>query len=85
MHPKLFAGIYPEGMVYADRRTKNYRQIAFLSWRTLKLKIDEPNNSLMPDVVANAKTYQDRKGEEMFLDDSKSSSVILGCESPESG
>ena len=43
MHPRLFAGVYPCGIVYADRsrqRHGDYLRIAFLPFRTLRLEWD---------------------------------------------
>lgn len=37
----LFIGKFPEGLVYADKSKRNYPTCAFLSYRTLELKIEK--------------------------------------------
>lgn len=64
---RLFAGNYPEGIVYADKRREksgDYARLGFLSYRTLKLdlKTDCPRG-LRALVVADAAAIQARRGE----------------------
>lgn len=59
----LFIGIYPGGIIYADRRhddpaTRDYKRIAFLDYGTLHLSINDPDSDLLPAVKADAATYK---------------------------
>jgi hypothetical protein len=64
---RLFAGIYPEGIVYADRqreRSGDYARLAFLSFGTLTLEIERDcPEELRQRIVADAGRIQARKGE----------------------
>lgn len=64
---RIFAGIYPEGIVYADRhreRGGDYARLAFLSFGTLKLEIEKDcPDELRRQIVAEAGRIQVRKGE----------------------
>ena len=78
---RLFIGKYPEGIVYADRHREvagDYKRLAFLSYRTLELKL-EPirNKELRAMVMEHARTLQTRKGEQ-FQVSSSGQSITLG-------
>lgn len=68
-HPKdaLFSGVFPEGIVYADRRREkhgDYVKVAFLSFRTLELQVyKEMPEDLRQLVEDDALKIQRRKGE----------------------
>jgi hypothetical protein len=76
----LFIGVYPTGIVYADKRVEdhgNYKKVAFLSYRTLELEISVPDSDLLDAIVEDAKTIQARKGEH-FQVSTSGQTVILG-------
>lgn len=53
---RLFIGMYPEGIVYADRGREehgDYMRVAFLPYSTLKLEVNEAAD---PDLITKAKT-----------------------------
>lgn len=63
----LFVGIYPAGIVYADRRKEehgDYKCIAFLSFDTLELTIYDKKSDLLPAIRTDAALLQARRGEE---------------------
>lgn len=80
---RLFAGVYPCGIVYADRKREkagDYLRLAFLSYTTLKLEW-EPNASMPADlrdeIERDAGLIQARKGE-LFQISSSGQTVRLG-------
>lgn len=78
---RIFAGIYPEGIVYADRhreRGGDYARLAFLSFGTLKLEIEKDcPEELRPRIVADAERIQARKGERFQISTS-GQTITLG-------
>ena len=64
----LFAGIFPCGIVYADRRCEidgDYATCAFLFYRTLALEFDAScPDDLRPYIEADAALIQVRRGED---------------------
>jgi hypothetical protein len=53
-HQRLFCGLYPEGVVYADRgATANgdYKRLAFLSYRGLRLTIEPDCPPFLADKI----------------------------------
>jgi hypothetical protein len=66
MNDNIFIGIYPAGIVYADRQqevAKDYKRLAFLSYETLELKVeDDCPEHLERDIVADAAGFQMRRG-----------------------
>lgn len=67
MSDRLFIGVYPEGIVYADRSREkhgDYARVAFLPYRTLVLDVDKgADPKLVEQARAHAATLQARKGE----------------------
>lgn len=63
----LFIGVYSEGLSYCDRRREksgDYVRVAFLSFRTLELRIYPEMRKDMRDLVErNAAEVQARRGE----------------------
>lgn len=62
----LFSGIYPTGIVYADKDIQSggdYHKVAFLSFQTLELKVYDKSSRLLPQVEADAAKIIGRKGE----------------------
>ena len=62
----LFIGIFPGGIVYADRNREehgDYKRIAFLSYDTLVLDVKAPRSGLLEEVKAHAATLQAKAGE----------------------
>lgn len=53
---RLFIGIFPGGIVYADRKTEvhgDYKRLAFLSHETLQLKLESDCPLDLADQIAN--------------------------------
>lgn len=67
MTQRLFIGIYPAGIAYADRaveRNGDYHCVAFLAYDTLHLSIRSScPKVLRPEIEAHAATIQARRGE----------------------
>lgn len=71
MLERLFIGIYPAGIVYADRAKEehgDYRKIAFLPYDTLSLVVYVPGHDLLPDVETHAAIIAKRKGKKFATD-----------------
>lgn len=79
---RIFVGIFPGGIVYADRKREkhgDYARLAFLPYDTLVLKVEKDCPPQLREAIeADAKTYQARKGERMRLDSHGHASTILG-------
>jgi hypothetical protein len=80
-HSRIVAGIYPAGIVYADRKRErggDYARLAFLSFGTLELEI-EPDcpQELRQQIVDDAARIQARKGEQ-FQVSTAGQTVLLG-------
>jgi len=63
----LFIGCYPEGLVYADKRSikgGDYRKIAFLSYRTLELSLYNPPADMLPLIEASAERMRKKRGKQ---------------------
>jgi len=63
---RLFVGVYPGGLVYADRKVEqhgDYKRVALLTYDTLELQISDPDSPLLDEVISDAAIYQARKGE----------------------
>lgn len=69
MSDRLFIGLYPAGVVYADRsreRGGDYARVAFLPYRTLVLDVDKGADPMMVEEArAHAATLQARRGEDL--------------------
>lgn len=84
---KLFSGIFPTGISYADRSKTSggdYHRVAFLSFETLELKIYDERSPLLPEIKEHAANLQARKGEP-FNTSACGQPVTLGygCLSPD--
>ena len=78
---RLFYGVFPTGISYADRQREvagDYRRLAFLSFRTLVLEIEEYCPAeLRAQIEADAATIQAHKGQQYSIS-SSGQYVILG-------
>lgn len=81
MKNRLFQGVFPTGIVYADRareRHGDYVKVAFLSYRTLQLEIEKDcPEELRSLVLESAAAIQARRGEE-FQISTVGQTVVLG-------
>ena len=76
----LFIGVYPTGIIYADRTHKNgdYKRLGFLSFSTLNLSINaECSPELRTRIKEDARKIQARRGQKYYIDTSENF-VILG-------
>ena len=78
---RIFRGVYPAGIVYADRtreRHGDYPRLAFLPFQSLELEI-EPDcpDALRAEIIADAAILQARRGEE-FVTSACGQTVRLG-------
>jgi hypothetical protein len=76
---RVFIGCYPCGLVYADTQIEvhgDYKRIAFLSYSTLKLEVDDPKSPVLWVVLEDAAKMQARKGESFPI--AGNMSVTLG-------
>ncbi len=76
----LFIGVYPGGIVYADRRKEeagDYKRIAFLGYLTLDLTVSDPKNDQLPAICRHANALREKKGEQ-FQISASGHTVILG-------
>jgi hypothetical protein len=78
---RLFMGVYPCGIVYADRKREvagDYKRLAFLDYATLTLEIgrDCPND-LAGEIRKDASAIQARRGEQFQLSTS-GQTITLG-------
>lgn len=67
MPDRLFSGVYPSGIVYADRereRHGDYLRLAFLSFKTLKLEFEKVSMpaELRAAIERDAHKIQMRRG-----------------------
>lgn len=81
MADRLFIGVYPTGLVYADRereRHGDYVRCGFLSYRSLALELERDCPAVLRDeIVRHAQGIQARRGEE-FEVSSSGQTVLLG-------
>lgn len=79
--PRLFVGIFPAGISYADRGRElhgDYAKLAFLAFATLELRVcDGCPAELRAEIEAHAATIQARRGE-AFEVTASGQTVILG-------
>jgi hypothetical protein len=82
MDSRIFVGVYPTGIFYADRqcqRSGDYARLAFLSFDTLELTL-EPDcwpEELRKQIIDHAALIQARKGER-FQVSTAGQTVLLG-------
>lgn len=83
MRDRLFIGIFPTGISYADRATEehgDYAKVAFLSYESLELEIRRPRSPLLPLIREDAARMQARRGED-FQVSTAGQTVRLGVQS----
>lgn len=85
MSERLFIGVFPAGISYADRHREehgDYAELAFLSYDTLELKVYEncPAN-LRTEIEAHAASIQSRRGQR-FQVSGCNQTVLLGASCP---
>ena len=72
MNDNIFVGIYPCGIVYADRQqevNRDYKRLAFLPYGTLELKVkDGCPEHLAKDIRAHAAELQAMRGQPFQID-----------------
>lgn len=81
MTGRVFVGVFPTGIVYADRfveRDGDYRRLAFLPFSTLAIEVarDCPP-ALRAEIEADAARIQARRGEEYPISAS-GQTIVLG-------
>jgi hypothetical protein len=81
VNPRIFAGVYPMGIVYADRQREahgDYKRLAFLAFSTLVLDV-EPDcpPALRAEIEADAAPIQAMKGQD-FQVSTSGQTVVLG-------
>lgn len=64
---RIFSGVYPTGIVYADRwndRGGDYKRLAFLSFGKLELMIEDDCPVLLADIIrSDASSIQSMVGQ----------------------
>jgi hypothetical protein len=81
VNSRIFSGVFPTGISYADRQreeTGDYKRLAFLSFSTLVLEVrpDCPHG-LRTEIEADAARIQARRGEH-FQVSTCGQTVLLG-------
>ena len=80
-NPRIFAGIYPAGIVYADREKEeygDYKRLAFLSFNTLVLEFRKDcHTEFRSEIQEAAAKIQARKGS-LFEISTCGQTVMLG-------
>jgi hypothetical protein len=81
VNPRIFAGIYPMGIVYADRQREahgDYKRLAFLAFSTLVLEV-QPDcpPALRTEIEADAVRIQAMSGQ-AFQVSTAGQTVTLG-------
>ena len=78
---RLFIGLYPAGIVYADRKIEehgDYRRVGFLPYDTLVFQPHKvTDEGLLAEAMQHATTIQARRGEK-FQISTVGQDVILG-------
>lgn len=79
--PRIFVGVFPAGICYADRLTEkdgDYKKLAFLSFSTLKLEFrNDCPRELRDEIQQDAASLQARKGS-AFQISTCGQTVVLG-------
>lgn len=66
----LFVGVYPAGIVYADKSVEkagDYKRVAFLPYKTLVLEVDDRKSPLLKLAQSHAAGIAARRGELFVL------------------
>lgn len=78
---KLFIGVYPPGLVYADRSREvagDYATLGFLSYETLKLELlSDCPEPFIPFIQADARAMEAKRGQEFEVSTS-GQTILLG-------
>lgn len=78
---RLFVGVYPAGIVYADRKREkhgDYARCAFLDYATLTLEVEKDCPAkLREEITLDAAKIQARRGQE-FQVSTCGQTVLLG-------
>lgn len=78
---RLFIGVYPTGISYADRSQEehgDYKSVAFLPYDTLELEVRDPDSPLLAEVRADAAKLKARKGELFAVSTTGQADVAAG-------
>lgn len=82
---RIFSGVYPAGISYADRHREkhgDYAKLAFLPFGTLQLDVEKDcPEDIRALIEADAATFQSRRGEK-FQISSSGQTVLLGYQLP---
>jgi hypothetical protein len=78
---RLFIGVFPGGISYADRYREvhgDYKRLAFLSFNTLELSLEKGVPAdLAREIITHAKKIQARRGQQYQVS-SSGQTVMLG-------
>lgn len=81
MNPRIFSGVYPCGIVYADRSRESsgdYKRLGFLSYASLNLELERDCPAdLAADIRGDAATLQAKRGQQ-FQVSTCGQTVLLG-------
>lgn len=81
MDSRIFSGVYPTGIVYADKKRErggDYARLAFLSFDTLELKIESDcPKALRQQIIDDAARIQACKGQPYQIS-TAGQTVLLG-------
>lgn len=82
MSDQLFVGVFPTGLLYADRQREkggDYPRLAFLPYATLQLDIrDDCPPELRTEIESHAAAIQARRGQ-LFRISGSGQTVMLGA------
>ena len=80
MARRLFIACHSTGLAYCDRECEangDYARVAFLSFQTLVLDVDDPLSPLLPEILADVDAIRARAGQSYQISAS-GQTVILG-------
>lgn len=81
MNPRIFSGVYPCGIVYADRKREvagDYKRLGFLDFATLTLKIERDcTRHLAEEIRKDARAIQNQRGQQYEIS-SSGQTITLG-------
>jgi len=81
LRERLFAGVYPEGIMYADKAREkggDYARLAFLSFSTLELKIERDCPKALAELISSEASQLQAKAGQQFQTSTAGQSVVLG-------